>query len=1408
MGERKNPWTESRATGRMGLDGTHPLQNKTPRQLPCRPGCGWSTTHSFAILLALVGSGVAVGQDRPRRSPDHPAPVRVPSVKAEQPVVRTYPCGQSDPAQMAAELQRRFPPSSGARIAADERTGQVIVSATSALHAKIARHLGRVGKAPADAPSTREVPVTILPPSSAHESTLETVTVPLAHRSVADVATTLGTLWGRKLSPMSTTDKHVTSYMMDLPGRAKLEIHLDRRAGQVVVRGLPAYARRCARLIEALDAGGGEDGQNARVVSLRGAASPFVREALLAVKTSGPRLAARRVGKGTVPLLARMFRQDADEGDRDDEKPAAEDQTTEIPADANSDAPDDDAAQDDDDDAALSGPVEIEQLEGLDAIIIRGSQRDVERVMRLVEEIEQLSLETEPVVEIHHLLHVDSAAMADVIRPLYDEELAPRQGHVSITALVRPNALLLIGRKESVQGAIDLVTRLDQPGGPKSQFDVFRLRHATASAAAGTLNQFFAGATGLGPRINVTADGRTNALIVQAGPRDLFEAAQLIKRLDVPASATVNDLRVFRLRRASAGELADVLNAALRISDGTQQGPAQPAPQTAPAGQQGGGGQGGGGQGGGQGQQGQAQRAAAGAAAAAGQSGAAAQQAKSLMLRFLSVDGEGQKQLSTGSLGDVRVTADTKTNSLLISAPAESMELFEALIDQLDQVESAPAQLKVYTVVNGDATSMANMLEELFQVGGGGGGGGGGPGGDQGPAMQPQVSAEDSGPVPLRFSVDARTNSIIASGSAGDLIVVEAILLRLDDSDVRERQTTVYKLKNAPAMDVALAINEYLQKERQTTQTTPGLLSPFEKIEREVVAVPEIVTNSLIVSATPRFFKEIERIVNQLDARASMVMIQVLIAQVQLTNYDEFGIEAGLQSSVLFDRSLLSGFQTLTTTTTIPQSSGGSVQVQNQNIVGANSTPGFDFNNPQLVGAAPASSTTAGPLVGLTLPNSGSGTSLSTAPVLGYQGLSNFALGRSNSNLGYSGLVLSLSSNTVNMLLRALRERDRLEVLSRPQIMTLDNQPAFIQVGQRVPLVGATTVGVVGATTGVQYTNVGLIVAVTPRITADGLVVMEIDAERSQLGPIATGVPVGFGTGGQVIRQPVIDITLAQTTISALDGQTVVFGGLISKNTQTIQRRVPGVSEIPILGRFFRYDYKQEQRNELLIIMTPRIIRNEHDADDVKLAEAARMSWCMADVQKIHGDGSLRNRTDEWTDADTPTMYPDKAPDDDPSPEPETVPMPKGQGSILPWRRGAQPAAKAPMARVPPPGLDAPSAAASAASAPAGRPAVVPATPPPPRGAETENQLRLRSVAPSSGPTPSGKAPSRPARARPAQTAQSPAAPVRARRAGYLAGRPPKSGARAAAPSEVQPANYESTPGDPSDPRTVRQPPR
>jgi len=786
--------------------------------------------------------------------------------------------------------------------------------------------------------------------------------------------------------------------------------------------------------------------------------------------------------------------------------------------------------------ADLSPDIEIEALPDLDIIILRGDRHDVEEVLRIIEEIERLSAEEEPIIEVYTLRHVGSDAVEALVTKIEDVLLASRQGHVSVTALVKPNALLLIGRGEAVEVVKELLEKLDQPVSPEDHSRVFRLRHAASTTVAATIQQFLSNRQSLGTKALVTPDVRSNSIVVHASPRDMQEVERLVERLDVAESQTVNQLRVFRLQNTLAADLGPLLQSA--ITGGTANQP-------------------------------------------------------SSVLQFLTVEAGGERLLKSGLLSDVRVTPDSRTNTLLVSAPAESMELIGALIDHLDQLPAAVVQIKVFKIVNGEASSLVQMLQTLLGTSTG-----------VGPQL-PRAESESS-LAPLRFSVDSRTNSIIASGSSGDLTIVEAILLRLDEKDVKNRRSTIFRLRNAPAIDVAIAINEFLRSERQVQRATPGAISPFRQIESEVVVVPEPVSNALIISATPRFYDDIMELVKQLDEQPPQVMIQVLIAEVSLNNTDEFGIELGLQDSVLFDRSLLGDLVTITQSAATP---GTGVVVTDDVIVGATNSPGFAFNN-------------------FPLGNSGATSSLTNSGRVGGQGLSSFAVGRVNTELGYGGFVLSASSDSVTALMRALRESRRIDVLSRPQIMTLDNQPAFIQVGQRVPRITGTTINQFSQVNTIDLENVGLILGVTPRISPEGMVVMEIDAEKSNLGPDAEGIPISISSTGDVIRSPRINTTRAQTTVSAADGQTIVLGGLITKEETTIARRVPLLSDIPILGLLFRYDAHLERRTELLIILTPHVVRNEADAERIRQTESARMHWCMADVVKMHEDGTVCHRGD------------------------------------------------------------------------------------------------------------------------------------------------------------------------------------
>ncbi len=1096
-------------------------------------------------------------------------------------VLKPYPSPGGDVQATARRLRAEFQRFPDVRIGFDQRTGQILVQAPVGLQAQIAQRIRpqqqlqappRQNPLPQQAPAAggRALPVP-------EEQAARSASVRLHRATSEQMESALVGIFGSRLALRLTNEPGLRVYQLSLPaGGIQLTLHHPTR--QLTVQGPDGAVDACVRLIETLDSPQPPGNQKTRLVSLRDANPQSVRRAVdvihrrgISGKTGGKRVA--QVFQPGSPAVPQPGANDADL------QPARE------PTEGD-----------------LIGPVQIEMLEGLDVLVIRGHRSDVDRVLKIIQQIEQLSTETEPAIEVYALRHVDCRAMADLVRPLYDEIFLPRQGAVSITSLVKPNSLLLIGRRENVQTVIDLVKQLDQPVPPETEFRVFRLRYAAASVVQVTINEFFADRGGLGPSVLVAVDVRSNALIVQARPRDMAEVAKLIARLDTPTSAAVNELRVFQLENSLATDLAPIL-----------------------------------------------QQAITGQTAAGNQAAAAARAAtqRSAMLRFLTIDAKGRKELKSGILSDVQITADARSNALMVSAPANSMELIAALIRQLDQLPAAEAQIKVFTVVNGDASELATMLEALF--------------GQQATANQPAVRTGvregESSLVQLRFAVDVRTNSIIASGSMGDLQVVEAILLRLDESDVRHRKSAVYRLKNAPATDVANAINEFLRSERDVQQLNPALMSPFEQIEREVVVVPEPVSNSLIVSATPRFFEEVAKLVEQLDERPPMVMIQVLIAEVSLNDTDEFGVELGLQDSILFDRSLLSEIQTISQTISDP----GQPQVTNQQIVSAEQVPGFLFNSATLGDNAADRAT---------------GTLNGRSPgTVGSQGIANFSVGRMNDELGFGGLVLSASSESVSILIRALKSSHRIEVLSRPQIMTLDNQPAFIQVGQRVPRITGMQTNETGQTNSITMENVGLILGVTPRISPDGLVVMEIDAEKSEVGPIEDGIPVAF-TEGQEIKSPKIDTTTAQTTVSALSGQTVVLGGLITKSKSEFHRQVPGLGDLPLIGRLFRYDGVNIKRRELVVIMTPHIIRSEAEAEALKQTEVSRLSWCLADVIELQGEGGLRGRSDDWSDAETRVIYPDLDPSGEtliapqgPVKKPEIVPAPPsppGEHGIVP----------------------------------------------------------------------------------------------------------------------------------------------
>ena len=762
-------------------------------------------------------------------------------------------------------------------------------------------------------------------------------------------------------------------------------------------------------------------------------------------------------------------------------------------------------------------------LPELDVVIVdNATDAEFERIKQMIEQIEELAKIADPTIEVYMMRHVDGAMLHGVLTKLYAEMFATKQGRVMFYALQNPNAILVVGWGQAFEDMKNLIEVFDKPiADGEGTLRVVRLKYASATEIAALLTDTFPtplvdGTGGFAPRILVFTDVRTNSLVVQASPNDWLEIEKLLVELDVNTTAAKLTTRVFPLKNSLAEDILTTIQNAIL--------PAKQGTLETDA-------------------------------------------AKFPVLELLSVDETGQRLIQSGVMMDVEVSADVYHNQLIVNAPADCMEFMEKLIELLD-VAPKKAEIRFFQVRHGDASAIMTTLQSLLATS------------DDNLATPtlPQAEGEETF-VPVRFAIDTRTNVIIAAAAPRELAIVDALIVALDVQDATERVEEVVQLRNIRADVVASAIDDYLAQKQQL-ETLSEVLTTYQLYESQIIVIPESISNSIIVSASPEHIEKILEMIKTFDADPPQVVIQVLIAEVTLTDQEEFGIEAGLQDASSFDRSLIT----------------------NAGTGGATGSPGFD-----IVGSG------------------GPGTNMNSgvpATNIAGQVLNNFGMGASSSALGYGGFVLSASSRSVDVTLRALREKNRLQILSRPQITAMDNQQAFILVGQRVPRIDGTTTTNYGVQMNTTDTPVGLILLVTPRVTKDGRVVMEIGAEKSSLGNDADAVPI-FSQDGEVIKSQSIDTIQAMTAISARDGETVMLGGLLTSTKEKISRGVPYLSDVPGLGWLFRYDQEREQRKELLIVMTPRILRTAEDFEEIVRVEMGKTNVNLSEAMEINGDMGL-----------------------------------------------------------------------------------------------------------------------------------------------------------------------------------------
>ena len=190
----------------------------------------------------------------------------------------------------------------------------------------------------------------------------------------------------------------------------------------------------------------------------------------------------------------------------------------------------------------------------------------------------------------------------------------------------------------------------------------------------------------------------------------------------------------------------------------------------------------------------------------------------------------------------------------------------------------------------------------------------------------------------------------------------------------------------------------------------------------------------------------------------------------------------------------------------------------------------------------------------------------------------------------FPGFSFLINTNEAAVVLNALTEITDINVISSPQLMVLDNEQARLQVGDQVPVATQSAVSVIDAgapvVNSIQLVDTGVVLEVTPRVNAGGLVRLEISQEVST--PITTTT--------SDLNSPTIQQRQVESTVVVQSGETVALGGLIIDNQTKSVSGVPGLSAIPLLGHLFKTTAEAVDRTELLILITPRVVRNTGEA--------------------------------------------------------------------------------------------------------------------------------------------------------------------------------------------------------------------
>lgn len=485
------------------------------------------------------------------------------------------------------------------------------------------------------------------------------------------------------------------------------------------------------------------------------------------------------------------------------------------------------------------------------------------------------------------------------------------------------------------------------------------------------------------------------------------------------------------------------------------------------------------------------------------------------------------------------------TNALIVSDRASNIIQLETLIRNLDG--TGQNDIEAVALQSSQAEEVIALLETMSSTG----------------------SSKDLSGARVRIIADARTNRILIKGDSGTRKRIRQMVEMLDvPAADRLGGLKVFKLKYASAKSLAeilqglvtgQAVNSASNPSSNTSNSslnnsssnsnstasssnisTPAIslngsgsnqndqnnITSFNSNGVSIIA--DNSQNALVVKAEPQLMREIESAIQQLDMRREQVLIEAAIIEVAGNDADQLGVQWALGD-------LSSGI--------------GLINFSNVGAGIADLAAGF-----------------------LTGGSAGLGAALRANPngVGSVIGIGDYKEGSNGSRKLYGALIQALKSNTKSNL------------LSTPSIVTMDNEEAYIVVGQNVPFVTgsvATSGGSINPYTSVERKDVGVTLKVTPHVGEGGAIRLQVEQEVSAVAN-DRGQAQDLVTSKRAIK----------TTVMADHGQTIVLGGLISDDSIYSRNSVPGLGSIPGIGRLFRGDNKASEKRNLLVFIHPTIV--------------------------------------------------------------------------------------------------------------------------------------------------------------------------------------------------------------------------